>query len=215
MKWNRTDLLLMLTGLIPAAVALMVYQRLPEQVATHISYSGEADNWMARPWAILMWALLGGGIPLLTKAMRWVDPKSGAFLRFEGVFTLFRWAITLFMVYAGLAIIAKNLGYDFSTKWITSLGLGVLFMIIGNSLGKIRFNYTFGIRTPWTLANEEVWHKTHRLAGFVWFLSGALMAVGILLPGKGPYLVSLILLAGAVGIPTLYSLMLYQNIRNR
>nr|WP_240432122.1 MULTISPECIES: SdpI family protein [Geobacillus thermoleovorans group] len=31
-----------------------------------------------------------------------------------------------------------------------------------------------GIRTPWTLASETVWHKTHRLGGKVFTAMGIL-----------------------------------------
>ncbi|HMC92889.1 MAG TPA: SdpI family protein, partial [Allosphingosinicella sp.] len=40
--------------------------------------------------------------------------------------------------------------------------IGAMFVLIGNQLGKSRSMYLVGIRTPWTLASEEVWIRTHR-----------------------------------------------------
>lgn len=56
-----------------------------------------------------------------------------------------------------------------------------LFLVIGNVMRKLRPNYTVGIRTPWTLANERVWDKTHRFGGLVFFIAGlALMGAALL-----------------------------------
>lgn len=60
---------------------------------------------------------------------------------------------------------APQVNFDINaTRWITAL-VGALFIAMGNMFGKIRPNYTLGIRTPWTLADAQVWDKTHRFAG--------------------------------------------------
>jgi uncharacterized membrane protein len=46
--------------------------------------------------------------------------------------------------------------------------------VLGNYLGKIRRNRWVGIRTPWTLANDEVWLRTHHFGARLYFLAGAL-----------------------------------------
>jgi uncharacterized membrane protein len=53
--------------------------------------------------------------------------------------------------------------------------LGILFMAIGNYLGKVRSNFMFGIRTAWTLSSEISWNKTHRLGGWLFFITGLLV----------------------------------------
>jgi len=55
--------------------------------------------------------------------------------------------------------------------------LGILFIVIGNYMGQIRPNYTFGIRIPWTLADETVWKKPHRVWSFAFILCGFLFIV--------------------------------------
>jgi uncharacterized membrane protein len=73
-----------------------------------------------------------------------------------------------------------NLGYQIDITFYMELLLGVLFVIIGNYLPKARQNYTIGIRIPWTLANEENWNRTHRLAGYLWMIGGILMIIACL-----------------------------------
>jgi uncharacterized membrane protein len=57
------------------------------------------------------------------------------------------------------------------------VGVGFLIAVVGNFLGKMTRNFFAGIRTPWTLASEEVWHRTHRLAGKLFVLAGLVVAV--------------------------------------
>ena len=65
------------------------------------------------------------------------------------------------------------------------VGFGVLFLVMGNYLPKIRQNRTLGIKVKWALENEENWNATHRFAGRVWVSAGfACIACGMV-PYKG------------------------------
>ena len=88
--------------------------------------------------------------------------------------------------------------------------VGLLFLILGNYLPKLRRNRIMGIKLPWTLASEENWTRTHRAAGFTWVAAGLLMLLSALLRLHGPT-VTVVLLALAVGIPVLYSYLYYRR----
>ena len=62
--------------------------------------------------------------------------------------------------------------------------IGLLFAFLGNYFKTIKPNYFIGIRTPWTLENEEVWKKTHLIGGKLWFVGGLLMALTFVLPNE-------------------------------
>ncbi len=49
--------------------------------------------------------------------------------------------------------------------------------MLGNYFQTIRSNYFIGIRTPWTLENEQVWKKTHLLGGRIWMAGGLLIVI--------------------------------------
>ena len=89
-------------------------------------------------------------------------------------------------------------------------GTGLLFVVLGNFMGKLTKNFFVGIRTPWTLASDEVWLRTHRLGGKLFVLAGvALFIAGLLGGGTVPLLVAV---AVAGGIPVVYSYLLYRRI---
>ena len=54
---------------------------------------------------------------------------------------------------------------------------------LGNYFKTIKPNYFIGIKTPWTLENEEVWKK-HIWVENLWFMGGFLMAMTFVLPNK-------------------------------
>ncbi len=59
---------------------------------------------------------------------------------------------------------------------LTPVAVGALLVLIGNYMGKVRSNFFFGIRTPWTLSSEQSWNRTHRLGGWLLILFGVAIA---------------------------------------
>jgi len=81
----------------------------------------------------------------------------------------------ILLAFVQLIIIAKSFNIDiFGIKTLFSV-IGILFVIIGNYLTKMRSSFFFGIRTPWTLSSDHVWKKTHRIAGRLFMLAGAII----------------------------------------
>ncbi len=213
MKWDRKDFMMMLIGLIPTIAALINYNKLPERMGTHFNAYNEVDGMMDRPAAIAMLLFLGLGVPLILKVSRRVDPKSENYTKFEGVYNLLRWGMSFFMLIIGMFLVMYNLGYDMNVQMVTGPLIGLLLMLLGNYMGKIRFNYTMGIRTPWTLANETVWRKTHRMAGPIWMAGGAILVVSAFLPGSWTLPLVLSAVAVVVLIPAAYSYWIHRNLK--
>ena len=67
-----------------------------------------------------------------------------------------------------------------------------------------------GIKLPWTLASEENWNRTHRLAGHLWVACGILMALLTLLK-IGSFWLTPVIIAVMVLVPTIYSYSLYKK----
>jgi uncharacterized membrane protein len=70
-----------------------------------------------------------------------------------------------------------------------------------------------GVRTPWTLANEEVWEQTHRLAAWLFVASG-LFGMLTALVGLPLYLCFAGIMVAAL-VPVVYSLVLYKRLERQ
>src|SRR5260370_28286573 len=91
--------------------------------------------------------------------------------------------IVLFILIIQLAAIAASLGVGFDMMTVVMLAVSVLVIFIGNYLGKMRRSFWMGIRTPWTLASDVVWERTHRLGGWVFVIGGLLGIIMSFCPG--------------------------------
>ena len=76
---------------------------------------------------------------------------------------------------------AVSPGGTLATPWLMAL-IGVMFVVLGDRLPKIRPNTWLGIRTPWTLAHPDVWERTHRQMGRWFVVSGLLIILAAVLP---------------------------------
>lgn len=183
---------LVLTSLATA----LVYRSLPERVATHFDWHGNADSWQPRALAAVLLPALGVG---LLAVMRLLPRTRGAAAPWMATA-----AVTfLCTVHVLLLGHARHPGLDVVNA--TTLACGVLFAALGLLLPKVSQNPWVGARTYWTLRSPEVWARTQRVAGAAFFLGGLLIvAVSLLAPSLG--LVTLLSTAtGVTVLSTVYS----------
>jgi uncharacterized membrane protein len=86
-------------------------------------------------------------------------------------------------------------GYEINMPMAATILIGLLYIIMGNVMPKLRFNYVAGIRTPWTLSDEKVWDKTHRFSGPVFILSGVALIACAFIVGTEYFAQALIVLS--------------------
>ena len=208
MKANRKELLLTsLACLLPLLAGVILYPRLPETMATHWGFDGTANGWMPRAAAVF-------GLPLLIMALHlicfYAESRDQKQKNMHPVLrTVMLWFCPVVSLLGGVLTLGTGMGYEMHVGTAAPMFVGLLFLILGNYLPKLRRNRTMGIKLPWTLASEENWTRTHRVAGFLWVLAGLLMLLSALLRLHGA--VTVALLALAVGIPVLYSYLYYRR----
>ncbi len=207
MKNKKTLVITSLICLLPIIVGALVYKRLPETIATHFDLNGNPDGWSSRAFAVFGLPAILLAVNLLLPIMLRADPKhenmSGALVNIT------IWTIpVLSLICSGLTL-GRALGYDVRIERVLPVFMGVLFILIGNYLPKTKQSYTMGIKLPWTLASEENWNRTHRLAGFLWVLGGVYFIVMSFIGWSVPAFV--LPLAVMVLLPTVYSYLLYRK----
>lgn len=188
---------------------LIIYPRLPEQVPVHWNANNEIDGWAGKGAALLM-GLLPLLMLLLFIVIPKIDPKRENYEKHAGVYQMFAVLMTVFMGGVSWMVPLGGLGIEIPVGLMLNLLLGLIFVLLGNQMPRIRFNYTFGIRTPWTLASESVWKKTHRVCGFVFVLSGLVMMVCGFFTGWAATIGVILLLVGCAA-GSVYSWWLFEK----
>jgi uncharacterized membrane protein len=192
-----------------AGTALVAGSMLPAEMRlpVHWDLFGQPDRFADKWTALMAPAALVGLVSLLFYFLPALEPRKQGLARSQGLY-LWGWVGLLLMgAVIELALLSTAFDWGVRAMHLIAGGLGVMLMLIGNQLGKSRSMYLIGVRTPWTLASEEVWIKTHRLCGKLMVGGGLLMLVTALLPIPSGLLatVSAAVVLVSAGVPILYS----------
>lgn len=183
------------------------------QLPTHWNLQREADRFSGKWEALLMPPGITAALSLLLFFLPSLEPRGEGLKRSQSPY-LAAWAGLLLMGAAiELVTLSAALGWNLPGDQVILAAVGVMLVLTGNHLGKSRSMYLVGIRTPWTLASEEVWIKTHRLGGKLMVAAGLLMIVAVTLRVQ-PSLRAIIVgasVGAAVIVPVIYSFFLWRQ----
>lgn len=193
-------------------VIAILYPRLPEQIPTQWQFNG-TPNYSPKKeiWVIggmfVIFAFLFDYLP-------YIDPRRKNYQKFGRIYDFFCVGIQIFLAIMAGIMLSESFypGRIQAVKVIFAL-LSLLFLLAGNYLPKLQSNFYMGIKTPWTLSNDEVWRKTHRLAGKLYVGCGILTLISDFLfpvPVAGSILFMLIL--GSTAVVTLASYLWWRQI---
>jgi uncharacterized membrane protein len=209
LKKDWALILLILLGFI---LGIYFYPSLPDRVPIHWNIHGEVNGYCSRMFGAFGIPLMNLGIYLLYAALPYIDPKRKNYENFKPTYQFFKYIIIIFLVCLHMITLLYSTGVKVNISMFIQIAMSLLFILMGNAMGRVKHNYFMGIRTPWTLANEEVWKKTHRLAAPLWVAGGILNLILSLL-GAGFYGFIVIIIAISI-IPTIYSYIVYQKMTN-
>lgn len=209
---SELPLILIILGSLIAGALL--YGQMPDRVPSHWNIRGEVDGYSSRFWGAFGIPLLNAGIYVMMLVLPLIDPRRENYSKFAGAYRVFRTVFVVFMTGVYLLVTASVFGARIPVDRAMMAGISVLFLILGNYMGQIRHNYFVGIKTPWTLANEQVWQKTHRLGGRLWVAAGLLGLIASLLGGIWGGILLGISLGVATIIPMVYSYVEFKRLQN-
>ncbi|MGE6849375.1 SdpI family protein [Bacillus tropicus] len=199
-------ILILITGLAWA----YAWPNLPDTMAVHWGMEG-VNGYASKFNAMLL--LLGIMIftyVLLTITPK-IDPKKKNYDKFSKGYMIINYSVVVLLFLVNMLVIGVGLGYDIPMNSTPLILVGLLFIVIGNYLPQCKPNYFVGIKTPWTLSNEEVWRKTHRFSGKVFVILGIIMILSIFVPVTWKSFIMVVVIIGAVGLTMGYSYVAYKK----
>jgi len=212
MNTRLTTIIVLLLILAATIAGLALWNRLPDQMASHWNINDQVDGYMSKFWGVFLMPLVTLGMLLLFLVIPNIDPLKANIAQFRDVFNLFIVLLVGFMVYIYALTLLWNLGYtNFRLGKAMMPALGVLFIFVGYMLRKAKRNYFIGIRTPWTLSSDKVWDKTHRLGAVLFIISGLLAFIGGFFGGMIAFWMMFVPLIGSTIFLLIYSYVLYQQ----
>jgi uncharacterized membrane protein len=207
--FSKLEWILLFIALIPSFLLYWFWGKIPQTIPTHYNFQGHADAWGDK--SMLLWMIPGLSLflYLLLLVIPLIDPKK----QFE---TMGNKYFALRLIVQGLissicviiVLAALNTQLNFTSVIIPVMAF--FFILLGYFLPSVKSNYFVGIRTPWTLNDEQNWAQTHRLGGRVFMIGGAVMLLAYLILSELTFAIVLMVCIGAmVLIPIGYSFYLF------
>ncbi|MED1864333.1 SdpI family protein [Fictibacillus nanhaiensis] len=209
-KYGWSYLLIVLSVLI----GVIAYPYLPDQMPMHWNIHGEVDEYWDKQNAAFFPPLLMIVMMALFIYMPRIDPKKENYKKFSGSYLIFITIMNAFFLLLQSVTIGYSLGLNIDISLVVNLGIGLLFIVLGNYLPRIKHNYFIGVRTPWTLADEKTWRKTHQLSGKLFVIAGILLVANSFLPGIYKFTGMLVVVVATVLISTIASYIFYNRYKN-
>lgn len=188
-------------------VATITYQQLPQIVPTHWDINGVVDGWSDKSVGAFLFPGMSLLLLVLFPLLSRLDPKKENYEHFKHAWNKMQTIVIGLLTYIyGIQLYFTLNPETDQTIFVRLIliGIGALFMLLGNILGKIRQNYFIGFRTPWSLNDPEVWQKSQRVAGWTMVLAGVAFIITAFIPALTVYVFIAAILAVVV-VPTVYS----------
>ncbi len=197
------------------AAGLVLYPRLPERVPVHWNFAGVPDRYDPKLTAVLTMPGIMACLTLIFAALPWLSPR-----RFEvdgtggrPVYLQIMLVALAFVAYVYLQTLAAGMGRTVNVTQGIMGAVCAMFAVMGLLMARLRRNFFVGVRTPWTLASEQVWQATHRFAAKT-FLVGGLAGLVLAFLVRAPWAPFIAL--GAAGLaPVIHSLIYYKQLERR
>ena len=172
MKNKKAVALMWLLSLLPFVLVAIAWPHLPERIPGHWGLNGQIDRYDA-PATLWLMCAIGPLLSLGFQFLPRLDPKRENYEKFQPYYDFFGPLVPLLLLLCIAVTLSESL-WPGQINVARAIGLmvGVLFLIIGNIMGKVKTNWFMGFRTPWALSDPDVWNKTQRLGGWTFYLSG-------------------------------------------
>lgn len=176
-------MVLIIPVLISLAATIGIYPQLPEMLPAQLNGNGSHDTYNPK-FYIFFTALL----PLLAlffmKKVPTLHPAHENFKKHKKAYNTIIGLFILFLIGIHWITILSGLGYSLNTNFLIKTIVGIIFLSVSSFLPNTEYEYSFGIRTPWTLASRPVWNKTHAMAGKLFLAVGIVFLITAFIPSR-------------------------------
>ena len=183
MNMRKNVIIILGIILLSFIIGIYFYPQMPERMASRWDVQGQVVEYMPKFWGLFLMPFVFVGLALLFIAIPRIDPLKANIEKFRKYYDEFFILFFIFMLSIHFQVILWNIGIKISPNSTLPIGLGLLFFYIGILCENAKRNWFIGIRTPWTLSNDKVWEKTHKVGGKLFKIAGLIALVGVFFQG--------------------------------
>lgn len=199
------------TILVSVLVGIYLFPYLPDTLATHWSVDGQVNGYSSKLFALFFMPILSTGLYILFLFLPKLPPYQKNWLDFDQYYYLFVSIIFSFLFYIHLLTLFWHLGLRFNMIQAMSPFLSIIFFYAGHLSTISKRNWFVGIRTPWTLKNDQVWASTNKFGGKIFKVIGGLTLLSLAWPEASFWLMVVPLIV-FVPVIFIYSYLQYNSL---
>ena len=200
--------------IISFAISIYLYPIFPEKVASHWNVAGEVDGYMPKFWGLFLMPILSVVMLVLFVLIPYIDPLKKNIEGFRKYYNYFILLLIVFLFYLFCFTVLWNLGIRFNMVAVLAPAFAILFFYCGILVENAKRNWFIGIRTPWTLSDDVVWEKTHKVGGGLFKLAGVISLLGIFFQNYAIYFIIIPVILVAI-YTIVFSYVEYQKRRKK
>lgn len=168
------DLILALVCLISLATSFYFLPKTDGPVPIHWSLWGRVDQYSNKVFGLFFLPTISVGSLIFFWLIPKIDPLKENLRQFPTAYQALKGSVLLLFFYIqAIVLISTFVEHNLPPFLVFSGPFSLFLIILGATLPHFKRNYFVGIRTPWTLASDEVWAKTHDLGGKLFLVAGA------------------------------------------
>lgn len=186
--------------ILPIILGLIFYNELPESIAIHWGINNNPNGYFSKPAFVF-------GMPIMMVVLQIFccvcsdlsdkNPEAN-----KKAVTVYKWIIPILTIILYIVTIMYALGSNLDIRKIVMVVLGIIFIISGNYMPKVRGDYYMNLKAFWVKnKDEKLVNKAAKLSGYALIIGGILCILSILFKP----VVSIIV----IGVIVLYTLFIY------
>jgi len=180
----------------------------------HWGEQGNPDGYGSKFMGLWMMPLMLIGIYVLMSVIPYIAVFKANLKSFYRYYYALKTVFVVFFLSFYIIQLLQNLGHQFNITYFMVPWIGIMFIIIGYIIKFAKRNFFIGIRTPWTLANDTVWKKTHDLGSKIFIGIGIIVILSILVPNYSFYVLMITIFGGIIYM-FVYSYLEYRKIERK
>ncbi|KGX85796.1 SdpI family protein [Pontibacillus litoralis] len=187
----KSNTFIIIPIIISVLIGLIALPNLPNDLAIHWSTTNNADAYIDKRIGVFIIPLIMI-MTIVTLKLAFKNQKMKHINLILLSCTILFLIIQVLLILNGLHILNSN----------SFLGLfvGALIVVLGNFMQDVKMNNLYGLRTKWSMKNEDIWRLSNRFAAKAFVITGLLIILStIAFPNYIHYIaIGLVVIAAAI-----------------
>lgn len=165
--------------LLPIICGLIFYNKLPENIAIHWGIDNNPNGYFAKPAFVFGMPIMMVALQIFCCIVSDLSDKNSE--SNKKAVTVYKWIIPILTIVLYIVTIAVALGCNLDIRKIVMIILGILFIISGNYMPKVRSDYYMNSKIFWVKnKDEKLVNKAIKISAYSLIICGLLFFLSIL-----------------------------------